>query len=147
MWPTGIAVAGLALVGGVYGLIWYAIPDRGVAREWYLYGPLLLGPYALAALGTGLAARTAGVRAAARALGGLVCLAGAGILGAAFVDARPVFEGGRPPDMPVSGFVAAFLLVGQYVAGVGAAAAGAAGRLSPMAAEPDVAPDRRPASG
>ena len=141
-WPRSSATAaGLALVGAVYGLIWYALPDRGVARQWYLYGPLLFGPYALAALGAGLAGRTPVARWVARILAAVMCLAGAAILGAALLDVRPVFEGDRPPDVPISGFVAAFLLVGQYMAGAGAVAAGAAGRLSPRAAQPGGAPD------
>jgi thiol:disulfide interchange protein len=112
-WPVGLLIAGVVLVGAVYGLIWYAIPERGAARLWYVYGPLLLGPYALAAAGT---RRTA--HRAVLALSLAVCLAGAAIVGAALLDARPVFEGGRPPDIPASAFLAVILLAGQYAAGL-----------------------------
>ena len=136
-WPAGLLIAGLILVGAVYGLIWYAIPDRGAARLWYVYGPLLLGPYLLAALG---ARRSAPL--AVRALGLAVCVAGVVILGAALLDMRPVFEGGRPPDIPASSFLAVVLLVGQYGAGLMATVTGMAGRQGQKAAEPVRAPDR-----
>jgi len=136
-WPAGLLVAGLILVGAVYGLIWYAIPDRGAARLWYVYGPLLLGPYALAAAGAWRSRQPA-----VRALGLAVCLAGAAVLGATAWDARPVFAGGRPPDIPASAFLAVVLLVGQYGAGLMAVVVGLAGPQSRMAAEPGAAADR-----
>ena len=126
-WAAGVAVAGLVLVGAVYGLIWLLVPDRGVARDWYIYGPLLLGPYALAAAGAWLSAPVRWTRIAARALGLAVCLGGATILGVAITDAWPVFADGEPVVVPLAGFMGAVVLIGQYWAGLTAAGIGVGG--------------------
>ncbi|HEY1189122.1 MAG TPA: hypothetical protein VGE74_15820 [Gemmata sp.] len=122
-WAVCVASVGLLLVGMVYGCIWYAIPDRPVAREWPVYGPLLLAPYALAALGCWFSPN-----GLARALAALIVLAGVMVALVALYDAWPTFCGGPAPGMPASALVSGVLLVCQYWAGVAAMVSGLAGR-------------------
>lgn len=136
VWAGGVASVGLLLVGVVYGCIWYAIPDRPAARDWPVYGPLLLGPYALAAFGCGLS-----VGRLVRVLAVLTVLAGGLIAAVAVCDAWQTFGGGPPPAMPASVLASVVLLMAQYWAGIIAAVGGLAGRSAPDA-EPGAAVDR-----
>lgn len=121
-WAAGVVTAGLLLVGVVYGCIWYAIPDRPIARDWAFYGPVLFGPYGLAAVGCW---RSAG--RPVRPLAAWVVLAGVVMAAGVVLDARPTFGGGPPPAVPASAFLSVPLLVGQYAAGAVAAVCGVAG--------------------
>ncbi len=121
-WAAVVASVGLLLVSVVYGCIWYAIPDRPAARDWPIYGPLLLGPYALAALGCWLSPGWF-----VRVLAALAVLAGVLIAAVAVSDAWPTFSGGPPPSMPASAFLSGLLLLVQYGAGGLAAVGGLAG--------------------
>jgi hypothetical protein len=116
LWAVSVASVGLLLVGVVYACILYAMPNRGIARDWPIYGPVLFGPYALAALACWLS-RSRFVRV----LAVFSVLAGAAIAAAAMADAWPTFRGGRPPAMPGSALVSGILLMGQYSVGAIAA--------------------------
>lgn len=119
----GVVSVGLLLVGTVYGCLWYAIPDRPLARDWPIYGPLLLGPYALTALGCGLSrSRFVRILAAFTVLVGLL------IATVAVFDVWPMFTGGLPPAMPESAIASGVLLLSQYAFGVLAAVYGVARR-------------------
>jgi CHASE2 domain-containing sensor protein len=111
---VGFAAGGAVLVNLIYGCIWYAIPDRPIARDWYVYWLLLFGPYLLAAAGSWVAARVAGLRAKVAAANALVLVIGVVILGIVFADTFTVFWGDAPPAIPISAILSGLLLTVQY---------------------------------
>ena len=112
-WTLGMILAGFGIVGVIYGCIWYAIPGRPVAKNWPLYGPLLLGPYTFCAMGCWLSADRF-----VRALALLVCFAGCLMVSVAILDAWPAFRGGPPSHMMLSTLAGVFFLGVQYTAAV-----------------------------
>jgi hypothetical protein len=114
-----VLLAGLLLVGVVLGCVWSAIPHRPLARDWPLYGLLLLGPYLLAALGCRWSASWL-----TRLPAVLVVAAGGLIAAVTVFDAWPTFHGDPPPAIPASALAAGVLLLLQYIAGLVAIAAG-----------------------
>jgi hypothetical protein len=118
-WALSLAMSGLILVSIVYGCIWYAIPDRPVAKSWALGVSVLFVPYALSSYGC-LVSQSSTVRVSAI----LVVFAGSLLALSVISDAWPTFSGGHPPGMPGSIFVIGFLAMPQYFCGLLAALVG-----------------------
>ena len=126
-WSIGFVLAGLAAIIGMYACLRYALPERTNNPEWLLYGLVGLGPYAVAAYGSGAAARRTRARVVANGCGIVVCLAGIVMLWAAVDDAvyvRTVRDAGREHGIPESPFVVLFLLPFQGLAALVGAVVG-----------------------
>ena len=126
-WSVGFSVVGLIVVVGMYACLRYAIPHLANEPEVLLYGLVGLGPYALAAYGSGAARRGSWARPVANAAGVVVCLVGAYWLWLAAdesVQVRAIRDAGRDHAIPGSVFMVLVFLPIQGVAGAIAAVVG-----------------------
>src|SRR5262245_9992242 len=93
VWAAGFVGWGALIVGATFGLIWYAIPERGIAKQWYIFGAVLLVPYILLAFGSWLSSAGHTLRSSIRVTGIVVCLMGIAIFLVSLEDLSPVLSG------------------------------------------------------
>lgn len=109
---------GLLLVGAIFGCTLIAFPRRPELKNWWIYLPLLLGPYFIAAIGCLISEKMM-----VRFFAVLTIIIGVLIAVVLISEAMPTIKIG-PPFLPPPAVLTGMLLIAQYAAGIVAVSGG-----------------------